>query len=60
MNLFRMVLHRGFDPRYHAYQACALATRRMEDDCGSKETRTPHLLNAIEALSQMSYEPVRG
>ncbi len=31
----------------------------LEDRSGLKENRTPDLLNAIQALYQLSYEPIQ-
>ena len=33
-------------------------TGGFEEDGGAKEARTPDLLNAIQALYQLSYDPI--
>jgi len=40
--------------------AVSQTTRREIQEPGAKGNRTPDLLNAIEALYQLSYDPVTG
>ena len=44
--------------RPHAYQACALTTWATGPYGGDEESRTPDLLLARQALSQLSYTPM--